>query len=102
MPQAKLTTRALASQYPSKGSMPQAVVHQLYQMREVEVELLGQRDVIQEADLRDLDRLGRFWVAGELFEKCDAAARHALLHDEHAHVRSCAEISKRQLNEAVF
>lgn len=96
-----LSSRMLAEQYPVKGSMPRAVVEQLYQLREEEVATLSQRPVVTVDDLRDLDRLGRFLVADGLFEKCDDAARHALLHDEHPHVRSCAEISKRDLDEAV-
>lgn len=100
LPEVKQTSRALAAQYPVKGSMPRHVIEELYQLREAEVESLGRRDVIHEVDLRDLDRLGRFMVADGLFEKCDEAARHALLHDEHAHVRSCAEIAKRDLRAA--
>ncbi|WP_425953219.1 LPD11 domain-containing protein [Ralstonia pseudosolanacearum] len=99
MPEVKLTSRALAEQYPVKGSMPFAVAEQLYELREAELESLGQRAVIQVDDLRDLDRLGRFMVADGLFEKCNDAARHSLLHDDHPHVRSCAEISKRELDE---
>lgn len=93
------TSRTLAAMYPVKGSMPQAVVHQLYRLREAEVERLSQRDVIKEADLHDLDRGARAVVAGMLYGKCDEAARHALLHDEHAHVRSAAVISQSDLEE---
>ena len=39
------------------------------------------------------DRIGRFRIAGELWHKCDAAARTALLNDAHAHVRSCARLA---------
>ncbi|MDR8889499.1 hypothetical protein FEP63_05179 [Burkholderia multivorans] len=93
------TSRTLAAMYPVKGSMPQAVVHRLYLLREAEVERLSQRDVIKEADLHDLDRGARAVVAGMLYGKCDEAARHALLHDEHAHVRSAAVISQSDLEE---
>ena len=99
--EATLTSRALAGRYPVKGSMPTAVVHQLYQLREREVEALRHLVDIKEADLRRLDRIGRAVVAGLLFEKCDDAARHALLHDEHAHVRSSAERSKFDMEEGV-
>jgi hypothetical protein len=95
--ESRLTSRALAEQYTVKGSMPQAVVHQLYALREAEVESLGAQTQIAVADLHVLDRLGRAVVAGSMFEKCDAAARHALLHDEHAHVRSCALLSQAEL-----
>ncbi|RQR11326.1 hypothetical protein DF026_17130 [Burkholderia stagnalis] len=96
-----ISSRTLAAKYPVKGSMPHAVVHQLYQLREAEVERLSQRDVIKEVDLHDLDRGARAVVAGMLFGKCDDAARHALLHDEHAHVRSAAAISQSDLEEEV-
>lgn len=94
-----VTSRTLAAMYPVKGSMPPAVVHQLYRLREAEVERLSQHDVIKEADLLDLDRGARAVVAGMLYGKCDEAARHALLHDEHAHVRSAAVISQSDLEE---
>ncbi|ERJ38656.1 hypothetical protein L810_6873 [Burkholderia sp. AU4i] len=92
-----VTSRMLAEQYPVKGSMPHAVVHQLYQLREAEIFTLSQRAVILESDLRELDRGGRAVVASMLFAKCDDVARNALLHDEHAHVRSCAVISRSEL-----
>lgn len=92
-----VTSRMLAEQYPVKGSMPHAVVHQLYQLREAEISTLSQRAVILESDLSELDRGGRAVVASMLYAKCDDVARHALLHDEHPHVRSCAEISRSEL-----
>jgi hypothetical protein len=92
-----VTSNVLAERYPVKGSMPPAVVQQLYALREAEVERLSQHDVIVVGDLQGLDRGGRCMVASELFDKCDHASRHALLHDEHPHVRSCAAISKADL-----
>jgi hypothetical protein len=96
-----LTSKALAMQYPVKGSMPLAVVHQLYQLREAEVERLSQRDVIVVGDLQGLDRGARAVLATMLFKKCDGAARHALLHDEHPHVRTCAVLSQSELETVV-
>lgn len=93
----QLTSRKLAEQFPVKGSMPQAVVHQLYRLREAEVTALSQRSVIVESDLGDLDRGARAVVAGLLYAKCDERARQALLNDEHPHVRSCAAISGSDL-----
>ncbi|KAF7962625.1 hypothetical protein AWV80_19390 [Cupriavidus sp. UYMU48A] len=95
-----VTSRRMAERYPAKGSMPRAVVHQLYQLREFEVERLSQRDPIVIADLQGLDRSARAMVASMLFEKCDDETRHALLHDEHPHVRSCAVISQSDLQAA--
>ncbi|MBN3776890.1 hypothetical protein G3O06_04805 [Burkholderia sp. Ac-20345] len=92
-----VTSRMLAEQYPVKGSMPHAVVHQLYQLREAEISTLSQQAVILESDLRELDRGGRAVVASMLYAKCDDVARNTLLHDEHPHVRSCAVISSSEL-----
>lgn len=89
-----VTSRRLAEQFPVKGSMPRPVVHLLYQLRELEVERLSQQHAISIADLQGLDRLARAMVAATLFEKCDPDTRHALMHDEHPHVRSCAVISQ--------
>jgi hypothetical protein len=48
---------------------------------------------IKPSHLTMTDRLGRFRIAGELWHKCDAATRNALLNDAHAHVRSCAKLA---------
>ena len=92
----RLTSRSLAEQYPAKGSMPRKVVHQLYWLRETEIKNLSQQESIGVSDLESLDRGARFGVASLLYTKCDAAARNALLHDEHPHVRSCAELSQAE------
>lgn len=92
-----VTSRELVNCYPVKGSMPPAVVQQLYQLREWEIERLSKRDVIMVTDVQSLDRGGRAMVAMSLFEKCDDVARHALVHDEHPHVRSCAMLSQSDL-----
>lgn len=97
LPEKPVTSRMLAEQYPVKGSMPHSVVHQLYQLRKAEISTLSQRAVILEFDLRELDRGGRAVVASMLYAKCDDVARNALLHDEHPHVRSCAVISRSEL-----
>jgi hypothetical protein len=101
-PDVKLTSQALSAQYPVRGSMPSAMRNQLYRLREAEIEALSAAHVITEANLRDLDRLGRLMVAEGLFEKCDEAARYALIHDDHPHVRSCAKISMGDVEEAVL
>lgn len=92
-----VTSKVLAERYPVKGSMPLAVVHELYQLREAEVERLSERDVIVIGDLQGLDRGARAVLAATLFGKCDTDTRHALLHDEHHHVRSCAVIAQSDL-----
>ncbi|HJP68162.1 MAG TPA: hypothetical protein VJ846_04600 [Sphingomicrobium sp.] len=95
-----MTSKCLADRYPVKGSMPLSVVRQLYQLREAEVDRLRGRDVIVVGDLQGLDRGARAVVAGTLFSKCDNDTRHALLHDEHPHVRSCAVSSQYGLQSA--
>lgn len=89
-------SRELASQYKTKGSMPQAVAEQLYALRDSEVRFLAAKPSISVRDLAPLDRGARFRVATELFPACDVDAKHALLHDEHAHVRSAASLSSQK------
>ena len=96
--QLALTSRALAEQYPAKGSMPRSVVHQLYQLREDEVAALSKQEVITVAQLSGLDRGARTAVASLLFTKCDESARDALLHDEHHIVRSAAVLSQEDIS----
>lgn len=69
-------------------------LEEMYQARDKAVARLGAQAVITVANLSSLDRIGRFRVADELWSKCDPSARQALLHDEHAHVRSAAVISQ--------
>ena len=88
------SSRAIAQQYRRKGSMPQGIVHHLYAVREAEIARLAQQSTIRAGDLLSLDRGARASVAALLYERCDVEARHALLHDEHAHVRSCATVSQ--------
>lgn len=90
-----LTSRALAQRYPARGSMPPAVVEQLYAIRRTEVETLAARASIEMTDLAHLDRGARFMVADTLFASCRPDARHALLNDEHHSVRSAADIASR-------
>ena len=94
--QAHSGSRELASQYKTKGSMPQAVAEQLYALRDSEVRLLAAKPSISVRDLAPLDRGARFRVATELFSACDVDAKHALVHDEHAHVRSAASLSSQK------
>lgn len=70
-----------------------AELESFYEQRENEVTVLSQKPVVTADDLVSLDRLGRFRVANELWTKCDQAARYALLHDEHHHVRSAAALA---------
>lgn len=92
------SSKALVEMYPRKGSMPSNVVEYLFKLREIEVARLSTQVSISVDDLAGLDRGARCSVANALYAKCDEAARHALLHDEHHFVRSCAVIARDELS----
>lgn len=71
----------------------QSEIQKIYDKREAAVALLGQQQSIEVADIKPLDRLGRFSVADQFWEKCSADTRAALLTDEHHFVRSAASIA---------
>lgn len=96
-----LTSGMLADQYPVKGSMPQPVVRQLYQLRDAEVAALMRQATVTVYDMRKLDRGARAMVADLLYGKCDEAARYSLLHDEHSHVRACAAIASAKVERGL-
>jgi hypothetical protein len=64
-----------------------------YQVRHDLVGALVAKGKIQASDVLSLDRLGCIKVANEFWSICDQSARDALLHSEHAHVRSCARLA---------
>ncbi|CAE6795017.1 hypothetical protein R70006_05031 [Paraburkholderia domus] len=92
------TSAEIEAMYPGRGSMPRAVVQQLYAVRDLQVDALAERATVTTTDLADLCRSGRFKVADELFQKCDDQAQHALLNDRHPHVRSAAILARRALD----
>lgn len=96
----KVTSRELVDRYPTKGSMPHAVVEQLYALRAEEVLQLASRDSIEVQDLLALDRGARFMVAESHFDACSVDARYALLNDVHHWVRSAAKLAQIELAEA--
>ncbi len=87
-----LTARAVREAYPTRN-LPSSVVKVLYAVRRVQVNKLETQPEIGVDELAELDRLGRFRVADELFGKCNPQARHALLNDAHPHVQSAARLS---------
>lgn len=91
-----LSSELLASSYPVKGSMPQELVEQLYEIRAVEVKTLGEREVIHAGDLASLDKGARTALAATHLSICDDGARNALQRDQHHWVRSAADLSKRE------
>lgn len=77
--------------YPSPENL-----ERIYAERRAQVQRLGEKPSISAGDIQALTRHGRIQVADELWATCDQDARQALLHDEHAHVRSTAEIASKR------
>ncbi len=55
----------------------------LYAGHDKVISELSAKAAITEHDLTQLDRIGRFRVVVELWERCDEAAQLALLNDRH-------------------
>lgn len=71
-----------------------AEIQAIYDKREADVAALKAKGEVTADDLKALDRAGRCFVANDLWPICTEAAQVSLLQDEHAHVKSCAAISK--------
>lgn len=69
-------------------------VTELHRLREQDLAVLAAKDVITVEDIQALEWGVKFEVANKFFNKCDAAAKHALLHDRHHGVRSAAVLFK--------
>ncbi|MDM8356624.1 zincin-like metallopeptidase domain-containing protein [Pandoraea communis] len=95
-----LSSELLASSYPAKGSMPQDLVEQLYEIRAVEVKMLGEREVINASDLASLDKGARAALASTHLSICDDGARSALQRDQHHWVRSATDLAQREDRQA--
>jgi hypothetical protein len=65
---------------------------ELHRLREQDLAALASKDVITVEDIQALEWGVKFNVANQFFDKCDAAAQHALLHDQHHGVRSAAAL----------
>lgn len=74
--------------YPSPAEL-----EKLYAEKDATVARLGSLLCIQQADLAGQHRMVRFEVACQFWAKCEQGVQAALLHDEHPHVRSAAQIS---------
>lgn len=72
----------------------QREVAELHRLREQDLAALAHKDVITIEDIQSLEWAVKFEVANKFFDKCDAAAQHALLHDKHHGVRSAAALFK--------
>lgn len=93
-----MTSKQIADQYPTKGSMPRDTAIQMYALRDAEIVALEKKGAISIQDVYALERTGRCIVANTLWDKCDALAQDALLKDEHHFVRSCADASQRSFS----
>jgi hypothetical protein len=69
-------------------------VAELHRLREQDLASLATKDVITIEDIQALEWGVRFEVANKFFDKCEAAAKHALMHDPHHGVRSAAALFK--------
>jgi len=69
-------------------------VTKLEQLREHEVAMLANKDMITVQDVSTLEWGGKFEIANKLFDKCDDSAKHALLHDPHSAVCAAAALFK--------
>lgn len=69
-------------------------VAELHRLREQDLAALAAKDVITVEDIQTLEWGVKFEVANKFFDKCDASAKHALLHDQHHGVRSAAVLFK--------
>ena len=63
--------------------------------RENVLDQLNQQRTITIEDVQKLDRLGRYQVACDMWNKCDRAAQSALRDDPHPHVRSAANLATK-------
>ena len=52
---------------------------------------------VSAAQVNALDRLGRCAACNDLWAAMTPEAKDALLHDEHPHVRACADLALRDL-----
>lgn len=70
-----------------------AEIEVIYAERNRIIGILREQPVIAPADLKPLDRSGRFTVAAELWDQCNQKTRDMLLADVHHFVRSAALLS---------
>lgn len=80
---AKQYIEALQGRYPAPGQ-----AKELYRLRDLDVAEVQAKPVITLTDVHTLERQGRFRIANESFDKCDAEAQDALRNDPHHGVRA--------------
>lgn len=80
---AKRYAADLGNKYPSPDQ-----AKELYRLRDLDVQDLQRKPTITAADVETLTMHGRFRIANESFDKCDADAQNALRHDPHHGVRA--------------
>jgi len=69
-------------------------VAELHRLREQDLAALAPKAVITVEDVQALEWGVKFEVANKFLDKCEEAAKHALLHDPHHGVRSAAALFK--------
>ena len=67
-------------------------IEKLRLLRQQDVEAILRSEVISADQINSLDWGGKFEIAKEHFDKCDDAAKHALLHDQSHPVRAAASV----------
>jgi len=80
---AKQYIEALQGHYPKP-----AQAKELYRLRDLDVADLQAKPVITLTDVQTLERQGRFRIANETLDKCDAEAQDALRNDPDHGVRA--------------
>jgi len=70
-----------------------AQAQELMDARDRYIESLSNRRYVESTDLKQLDRIGRFRVAAELWHLCPIQVREELCQDAHHHVRAAAKLS---------
>lgn len=93
---AAVTTPALFAAGLKKGCTTLDEAKRLYEMRDAFIQQLVLKARVSQSEIQQLDRTGRCIVASNHWHICTRDAREALLSDEHAHVRACANIAEEQ------
>lgn len=80
---AKQYQESLQGRYPTPDQ-----AKELYRLRDLDVLAVQAKPTITLSDIESLERMGKFRIANETFDKCDAEAKEALRNDPHHGVRA--------------
>lgn len=70
-------------------------IESMYSEQEAQAARLSTLCEIKEADLMNLNRIGKYNLIDESWHKLNKSAQNALINDAHPHIRSCALIASR-------